>query len=270
MAKVSRLALVAVALAWTGCTTVSVTKRDGCWVKRTRHLGNVQEELGPCVKPPPKWADDRITRIVQECVTQADHRWESEAMVAWSKGQASPARQAPEAVLHTCLDESARTALSENEQLKARLAQVTGDRDRLAAVTDEQRKHLVESHDRLAVDLGEAARKVQTPATVTATATSEGRSEAPPAPVTVVTGGAPVSPAALSCGPAADGTSGAPASAAAPAPRTAKVQGRHPARGVAPAAPSCPPVAAKADAPAPAPAQVVKEAAAPSAPPRPR
>jgi hypothetical protein len=263
-----KLAMAALAMAFTGCTTVKLAQRDGCWVKRTSRFGSVHEELGPCLKPPPKWADDRITRIVQECVAQDDHRWEARAVAAWSRGEALPDRAAPESVLHACMEESARAALSENEGLQARLADVKADRERLAARADDDRQHLLASHDKLATDLGDAAKKPLPPLSATATASGEGRSEgtSPPSPVTVVSAGAPA------CG-APDAPASAPASAAAAPPGTrgapAVAHARHPARPTsrASAPPACPPAApvAQTAAPAePAPAEVVKEAAAPA------
>jgi hypothetical protein len=256
----------ALGLAFTGCTTVKLAQRDGCWVRRTSEPGRIREELGPCVKPPPKWADDRITRIVQECVAEDDHRWEARALAAWSRGEVLPDRAAPESVLRACMDESARAALAENEGLQARLADVKADRDRLAARADDDRKRLLASHDSLAADLGAAAKKPLPPLSATATASGEGRSEgtSPPSPMTVVSAGAPA------CGGDAlastTGPNGAPATA----------QARHPPRPTSRAvsAPACPPPSAVAQpaapvAPAggaaePGPVEVVKEAAAPA------
>jgi hypothetical protein len=68
-----------------------MTQRDGCWVKQTEKWPKVvTEELGPCARAETRWADDRMTRLVQECVAQADHRWQTRALEAWSRGQPLP------------------------------------------------------------------------------------------------------------------------------------------------------------------------------------
>jgi hypothetical protein len=202
-----------------GCTSVKLVQRDGCWVRRTERLGTVKEEIGPCAKPTSPWADDRLTRLVQECVARDDYRWQSRALEAWNRRQPMP-EQAPDSnVLQDCMSEAAGAMITENESLKDRVSSLTDrvadvakDRDALRARTDEDRTHLLASHDRIADYLGEAANKAQVPAVATATATSEGQAHtentatrtdtaAPQAaPVTVVAAAPPG--AAPVCAPA--------------------------------------------------------------------
>jgi hypothetical protein len=204
-----------------GCSSVKMEQRGGCWVRKTERLGNTREELGPCGRPPPEWTDDRITRIVQECVAQDDFRWQGHALAAWSRGQPLPERPSAESVLATCMAESARAAISENERLQARLEEVSADRTALAARTEEDRGHLLESYDRLAADLGEAAKKPQPPATATATATTSATTDgsvtgtaeggAPPTTVVATAPASVAAPAAAAPGSnGADGRDGAP------------------------------------------------------------
>src|SRR5918911_986719 len=59
------------------CTSTRMVQREGCWVRQTEKWpGRVSEELGFCTKPPPVWAQDRVARLVQECMAQADFRWQ--------------------------------------------------------------------------------------------------------------------------------------------------------------------------------------------------
>lgn len=194
--------VLAAAVASTACTTVKVTQRDGCWVKVTkRTFGGAREELGPCAKAEPPWAQDRLTRLVQECAARADHRWQSRAVVAWTEGAPLPTREEDEQVLRACMDEAAAAGLLDRQVLERRLADVTtelAEERRAARVREEaERTQLARVNERLAEHLGEAARRPLPPATATATASSEGRtrSEAPAgAPGTVavlpVVGGA--------------------------------------------------------------------------------
>ena len=70
-----------------GCTTVKLEQREGCWVRQTsRWPSQVKEELGPCEREKPAWSEDRLTRLVQECMVQADYRWKTRALAAWNKG----------------------------------------------------------------------------------------------------------------------------------------------------------------------------------------
>ncbi len=67
------------------------------------------------------------------------------------------------------MNQAATSSISENENLKARLAELNKDRDSLQAVVDQDQAHLRESHDRIADALGEAAKKPAPSATATAT-----------------------------------------------------------------------------------------------------
>jgi hypothetical protein len=216
-----RVVGAAVALtALAGCTSVKVAQRDGCWVRRTARAGNVTEELGPCVRPAPPWSEDRLTRLVQECVAGEDYRWHGRALAAWNRGERVPARADDDAVLQRCLSEASRATLAheQKETLEKRLAEVSGDRDALRAVADADRQHLATSHDKLADALGEAAKKPSPPAVATATATSEGRLDSEGAPQATLAA-LPAPPAAPPITITAQGgtASAPPPAAAAPA-----------------------------------------------------
>ncbi|HYS79788.1 MAG TPA: hypothetical protein VEM76_03710 [Anaeromyxobacteraceae bacterium] len=186
------LAPVLLAVMATGCSTVKLAQRDGCWVRKTeRFLIGSKEEVGPCIPPVPKWSEDRLTRLVQECATRADYRWQGRALEAWSRREAMPERSSEEAVLRDCMGETTRAMLSENEAMKQRLGDVGAQRDAMAAERDavrgqeaearkqllategETRKQLLASHEKLADYLGQAANKAQAPATATASAKSD-------------------------------------------------------------------------------------------------
>ncbi len=217
-----------------GCTSVKMVQRDGCWVKRTEKIfGRVREEIGPCSRPQPKWAEDRLTRLVQECMAQADYRWQGRAVDAWSKGKAYPAQPPQDETLRSCLEEARANLITENETLKGRLDDLSADRSTLRHDTDQDRAALRSSHDRLIDYLGEAAKKPPpAPAYATATATSDGKA-------------ANESGATLSSGSnAGSGANGAPGAAGPP--------GTAPAPGPAPAA--SPPAATPPPGPAVQPA----------------
>ena len=144
-----------------GCTSVRVMQRDDCWVRqKTRWPGQVKEELGFCKRPEPAWAQDRLSRVVQECLAQADYRWQNRALAAWERGEPLPDRESDQQVLDRCMSESTRMAVVENEALQERLADAKDEREKWRA-----------SETRLAEALGEAAKK---PANVTATASARG------------------------------------------------------------------------------------------------
>lgn len=162
-----------VAAGLTGCSSVRMVQRDGCWIRQTeRWPKQVNEEMGPCARKEPKWVEDRLARLVQECMAQSDYRWQTEALLAWSKAQPLPARKPEEAILQSCMNEAATAMVTENEALRQRLSELTLDRDELRVTVDEDRAHIRSSHDRLASALGDAAKK-PAPAAV-ATATSNG------------------------------------------------------------------------------------------------
>jgi len=183
---------VLLAVTATGCTTVKLSQRDGCWVRKTeRFLIGSKEEVGPCAPPAPKWSDDRLTRLVQECAARADYRWQGRALEAWNRRERMPERPPEEVVLRDCMSESTRSMLSENAAMKERLGEMAAQRDAMTAERDavrgreeearkqllasevEARKQLLSSHDKLADYLGKAANKAQAPATATASATSD-------------------------------------------------------------------------------------------------
>jgi len=206
-----------------GCTSVKLVQRDGCWVRQTERLWHVKEDLGPCARPSSPWVDDRLTRLVQECVSREDYRWQSRALAAWSRGEPLPEQASESNVLQDCMNEAAGAMINENESLKDRLAsmkdraaELVKDRDALRARTDDDRTHLLASHDKIADYLGEAAKKAQVPAVANATASSDGQARtentatrtdttsAPqPAPVTVVA--AMPATAVPACAPEAPG-----------------------------------------------------------------
>lgn len=158
-----------------GCTSVRVLQREGCWVRRTEQWPvNLTEELGPCAKPAPVWSKDRLTRLVQECMAQADHRWQNRALEAWNRWEPLPEPEEEERVREACMSEASYTLLMENEALEKRLAEVNTDRDALRARAERNDAHLRASSDRLTTALGEAARKPPGTAMATATSTSDG------------------------------------------------------------------------------------------------
>lgn len=166
-------ALVAAVVA-SGCTSVRMVQRDGCWVRRTETFPKqVNEELGPCARPEPKWSNDRLARMVQECMAQSDYRWQNRALQAWAHGQPLPPQDSEERMLHVCMDQAANTLQTENAGLKSRLADLSKDRDSLKESVAKDEAFLRESHDRLTSALGEAAKK-PAPSAV-ATATSSGK-----------------------------------------------------------------------------------------------
>ncbi len=123
------------------CTSVKMVQRDGCWLKRTESTFHSSEELGFCTKAAPRWADDKLERLVQECIAQQDYRWENRALRAWSHGEPIPPHEADDQVARTCLSQaSAALALdAQNRALEGRIADVTQDRDALRAATQSRR-----------------------------------------------------------------------------------------------------------------------------------
>lgn len=170
--------VVAMAVAAGGCTSVRIVQREGCWVRLTeRKLGGVQEEIGPCRRPEPKWVDDRLTRLVQECIAQADYRWQERALAAWNRREPLPEEPRRQALLRECMDEASTGIVSENETLKRRLVELAGDRDALRALSDKDRDELRASAQRLAEYLGEAAKKPAGTAYATASSKSDGTAQ---------------------------------------------------------------------------------------------
>jgi hypothetical protein len=142
------------------CASVKVAQRNGCWVRTTQSFpGITREEVGPCDRAPPQWSSDRVARLVQECMAEADYRWQTQAIALWTKGQPLPAQQSEESVMQACMGQVATSVVGENEALKKRVAELDTDRTRLAAVADEEREHLRQAEDRMTDALGEAAKK---------------------------------------------------------------------------------------------------------------
>src|SRR5256886_8202307 len=89
MKKIAKM--VALSCALLACTSVKMVQREGCWVKQTeRTLGGTTEELGFCSRQRPEWAQDRLARLVQECMAQADYRWENRALASWTRNEPIP------------------------------------------------------------------------------------------------------------------------------------------------------------------------------------
>lgn len=158
-----------------GCTGVKLTQRDGCWVRETRsRMHGTQQDVGPCQRAPPKWSDDRLTRLVQECIAQSDYRWYARAVDAWTRHEPLPAQESDEAIGKACMNQAATGAVARNELLKERLAELSSDREALKADATQGTQHLRASADKLTEYLGEAAKRPPPVATATATSTSDG------------------------------------------------------------------------------------------------
>ena len=211
----ARWGWVGIGLAMAACTSVKMVQRDGCWMKQTSStLGGSREELGFCTKPPPTWAEDRLARLVQECIAQSDYRWENRALAAWSRNEPIPPQETGEQMAKVCINE-ASAALgieAENAALKSRLAEVSRDRDALRSTAETDRAFLEQNSEKMVSALGEAAKKPAPSATATATSTGTATTEsdlrstqkpAEAAPVTVVGLAMPAAapPAAVSGAP---------------------------------------------------------------------
>ncbi|WNG36186.1 hypothetical protein F0U60_22715 [Archangium minus] len=171
--KIAGVVLLAVMAG--GCTSVRLEQRDGCWVRQTsRWPKQLKEEIGPCEREKPTWSEDRLTRLAQECMVQADYRWKNRALAAWNQGQPLPEPESEAKVLQFCMNEAAHSVVTENETLKKRLNEVSADRDVLRASEEKDREHLHSSHDRLTDALGEAAKKPPGAAVATSISTSDG------------------------------------------------------------------------------------------------
>lgn len=217
------IALAAVAVAAGGCTTVRVAQKDGCWVRETkRTLRGALQDVGPCAKPPPEWSEDRLTRLVQECVAQADYRWHARALAAWSRREPPPPQDAQETVIRTCMNEAATGVVAQNETLRQRLAEVSSDRELFRTDAAQGTQHLRASADRIAEFLGEAAKRPPPVATATATATSDGSALTENGLQSETGATSEMAPAAGSAGSA--GVPVVPAAAAPPSPADAKAE----------------------------------------------
>jgi hypothetical protein len=198
--------LILAAIVVVGCTSVRMVERNGCWLKQTDGLfRGLHEELGFCKKPAMELAQDRVGRLVQECIAQADHRWENRALAAWAHGQPIPAQDAGDTVAKACMSEAAAMfgPEAENNVLKSRLADLSKERETLRALAEGDREFFKQSNDRIVTALGEAAKKPAPAAVATATSTGTAKSDseqraatqpAPNAPATTIVelNGAPV------------------------------------------------------------------------------
>src|SRR5207248_8641826 len=146
MRRIAGVALTCGALL--ACTSVKMVQREGCWVKQTeRTFGGSTEELGFCAKARPQWAEDRLARLVQECMAQADYRWENRALAAWTRNEPIPPPDSDEQVSKTCMSQAA-SALGlevQNDALKSRLADVNQDREKLRNSSEKHRDFLEQS-----------------------------------------------------------------------------------------------------------------------------
>ena len=193
-----RGAVVLVAAAgFLGCTTTRLEQREGCWVKQTkRWMGSSKEELGPCSAQAPAWSEDRLTRLVQECMAHADRARSAEAAARWSRGEPPPARAEDGKALEQCMGQAHAVLATEKAELERRLAETSHERDALRAGVESEREgrraqaerereqllasatkdreHLHSNSKLLAQALGEAAKKPAPSATATASATGSG------------------------------------------------------------------------------------------------
>lgn len=173
MRRLVGVALLAVAAG--GCTSVKMVQRDGCWVRRTEKVfGRVVEDIGPCVRPQPQWSQDRLTRLVQECAAQADHRWQVRAMEAWSKKAPSPPQPPQQEIQRSCMEEARTVIGTETDAgtLRTRVAELAAERDALRSEAERDRAKLQESHHQIAEWLGQAAQKPPGNASAFATSSS--------------------------------------------------------------------------------------------------
>jgi len=240
------------------CTSVKMVQRDGCWVKQTsRTLGGTTEELGFCSKARPEWAEDRLARLVQECMAQADYRWENRALLAWTRGEPVPPPDTDEQIARTCMGQAA-SALGlevQNDALKSRLLDVSQDRQALRTAADKDREFLEQSSDKMITALGEAAKKPPPSAVATATSTGTAKPEsdlrtaqepgAPPPPTTVVLA-PPATTTTVVPAPAAPAGSKPAGAPCAPRSRTAQRAGKSAPACDKPAAPDPQPADATA------------------------
>jgi hypothetical protein len=205
-------AVMVLAMTVGGCTAARMEQRDGCWVRSVRSFpSSVKEEIGPCARPTPVWSEDRLTRLVQECVMHADYRWQSSALVSWNRGEPLPEREPEEKVLAACMARAEAVLNTEKSTVEQRLSEVSEERDALkaslekdrdeyqASIEKERARHdasmeqaraqhdahmaqardqMHESNNRLTEVLGEAAKKPAPSAVATATSTSASEGKA--------------------------------------------------------------------------------------------
>lgn len=171
-----------------GCTSVQIAKRDECWVRHTKSFpNNVKEEIGVCSRAPPVWSKDRVTRLVQECMVEADFRWKNRALDAWNRGEPLPPERPEHAVMQACMNDAATSLVRENEALSKRISELTQERDGLVARTDQDHQALRENQTRMTQALGEAAKRPAPNAFALATSSGQADTRSnPPAPAQVV------------------------------------------------------------------------------------
>src|SRR5260221_3404630 len=136
------VALVALAAS---CTSVRMVQRDGCWLKQTdTTFGDTRQELGFCSRPQTEWAQDRLARLVQECMVQADYRWQNRAIAAWTRGDLIPPHEADAELTKACMGQATQALgiEAENDELKTRLAEVSQDRDALKMASGKENDFL--------------------------------------------------------------------------------------------------------------------------------
>jgi hypothetical protein len=217
MSGIARTAVVCLALV--ACTSVKMVQREGCWVRQTeRTLGGTTEELGFCTKARPQWAEDRLARLVQECMAQADYRWENRALAAWTRGEPVPPPDSDEQIAKTCMGQAA-SALSleaQNDALKSRLVDVSQDRETLRSAAEKDRDFLEQSSDKMITALGEAAKKPPPSAVATATSTGTAKTESDMRTAQHPEAAPPSTTVVLAAPP---GTAGVAAPVAPPAPK---------------------------------------------------
>jgi hypothetical protein len=183
------------AVAGIACTTTKLVERDGCWVKQTsRTMGSSTEELGFCTRPASPPAEDRLARMLQECMAQADQRWQNQAITAWNHNQPLPAQPDDAAMVKTCMTQAANAIgmESQNQALQSRVAELSQDREALKSQSDRDREQMQQSNDKMIEALGEAAKRPTPNATATATVKSESDLKTPQTPATTVVGFAPM------------------------------------------------------------------------------
>ncbi len=197
-----------------GCASTRMMQRDGCWVKQTEKWPKrITEELGPCARTQIEWADDRLTRLVQECVAQADHRWQTRALQAWAKGETLPQQESEQQLLDQCMTQASSSLLPEHEALQARVKELDAERSELRETLAEDKRNSREDHIKVIDALAEAAKKPAPAAVATATsngtATTENRSD---------TSTSPSNATWMPMPQAAMGPNGVPVACAQPAP----------------------------------------------------
>jgi hypothetical protein len=195
-----------------GCSSVQIAKRDECWVRHTKSFPNsVKEEIGVCSRAPPVWSQDRVTRLVQECMVEADYRWKNRALDAWNRGQPLPPERPEQAVMQACMNDAATSLVRENEALSSRISELTRERDGLLVRTDQDHQDLRQSQTRMAQALGEAAKRPAPNAFALATSSGQADTRSnPPAPAQVVVPSPVVVPTVVLPGGGVSTTGGIP------------------------------------------------------------